>query len=79
MESTQMTIDWRASLLARFAHTRGGQRDFAREIGCSEPHLSLVLHKGRAVSYPLAIRISEKIGIPVGEIMNPPSAAEGAG
>ena len=39
----------------------GTQASFAKRVGCSEPHLSLVL-KGKNVSVPLAKRISRATG-----------------
>ena len=69
-----MDSDWRASLLAQFAQKRGAQREFAKKVRCSEPHLSLVLREGRAVSYPLAKRISEQTGFSVDDVMAPPIA-----
>lgn len=73
MESVSLSVEqnWRDALLNRFAERRGAQREFAREIGCSESHLSLVLKDGRSVSYRLAKKISDATGISVDEIMNP--------
>lgn len=77
MESTGVTESkpgWRTSLLATFATERGAQVKFAREVQCSESHLSLVLNGKRGLSYPLAERINAKTGIPISELMSPPLA-----
>lgn len=77
MESVEMTRpDWRASLLAQLASERGAQVKFAREVRCSESHLSLVLNGKRGLSYPLATRIHAKTGIAVDDLMAPPLATE---
>lgn len=75
MESAAVTEskpDWRAKLLAEFAAERGKQVKFAREVECSESHLSLVLNGKRGLSYKLAERIQAKTGIAVQELMAPP-------
>jgi antitoxin component HigA of HigAB toxin-antitoxin module len=80
MESSVMTEskpDWRVTLLSKFASERGAQMKFAREVQCSESHLSLVLNGKRGLSYPLATRIQGKTGIPVDELMAPPLAPAG--
>lgn len=69
--------DWRETLLSGFASERGAQMKFAREVQCSESHLSLVLNGKRGLSYPLAQRIHGKTGIPVEELMSPPLAPAG--
>jgi len=77
MESLVMTeskTDWRSSLMANFAAERGAQVKFAREVQCSESHLSLILNGKRGLSYPLAERIHAKTGIPVKDLMAPPLA-----
>lgn len=71
--------DWRTALLADFASDRGAQVKFAREVQCSESHLSLVLNGKRGLSYPLATRIHAKTGIPVEELMAPPLVPRGDG
>lgn len=68
---TEAKSDWRTSLLAGFSSERGAQVKFAREVQCSESHLSLVLNGKRGLSYPLATRIHAKTGIPVEELMAP--------
>jgi antitoxin component HigA of HigAB toxin-antitoxin module len=81
MESDDMTeskADWRATLLSGFAAERGAQMKFAREVRCSESHLSLVLSGQRGLSYHLATRIHAKTGIPVEELMSPPLAPDGS-
>lgn len=49
-------------LLADFIAANGTQSQFAREVGCSEPHLSLVLKGERGVSLKLAGRIDRRTG-----------------
>jgi len=71
---TESKADWRSSLMASFAAERGAQVKFAREVQCSESHLSLVLNGKRGLSYPLAERINAKTGIPISELMAPPLA-----
>ena len=46
-------------LLAEFIRPRMTQAQFAKDVGCSESHLSLVLKGERGVSLGLAKRISE--------------------
>lgn len=41
------------------------QAQVARNVGCSESHLSLVLSRKRGLSVPLAKRISVATGVPV--------------
>jgi transcriptional regulator with XRE-family HTH domain len=80
MESAAMTeskTDWRTTLLAGFAAERGAQVKFAREVECSESHLSLVLNGKRGLSYALAQRISAKTGIAMDDLMSPPLAPAG--
>jgi transcriptional regulator with XRE-family HTH domain len=43
----------------------GKKREFARKVGCSEPHLSLILKGERGMSLDLAKRISAASGIPI--------------
>jgi transcriptional regulator with XRE-family HTH domain len=79
MESVGMAEpkgDWRSTLSKRLASERGSQGKFARDVDCSEAHLSLVLKGKRNVSYPLAQRIHDKTGIPVEELMSPPLSPE---
>lgn len=73
---TESKSDWRMTLLNGFASERGAQVKFAREVQCSESHLSLVLNGKRGLSYPLATRIHAKTGIPVEELMSPPLAPD---
>jgi DNA-binding transcriptional regulator YdaS (Cro superfamily) len=40
------------------ARKTASQAQFARDVGCSEPHLSLILAGKRGLSVPLAKRIS---------------------
>lgn len=69
--------NWRARLAKQFAAERGAQTKMAREVNCSESHLSLVLRGKRNVSYGLAQRIHDKTGIPVEDLMAPPLAPDG--
>lgn len=52
------TMDGR-ELLAKWLEGRTSQARFAAMLGCSEPHLSLVLARKRGVSLKLAKRISD--------------------
>jgi transcriptional regulator with XRE-family HTH domain len=58
------------------------QAQFAREVACSQSHLSLFLKGKRGVSVPLAKRISEKSGVDLRALVSPevadliPEAAE---
>ena len=45
-------------LAAFIARNAASQAQFARDVGCSEPHLSLILAGKRGLSVPLAKRIS---------------------
>lgn len=46
-------------LLGEFIAARTSQAQFARDVGCSDSHLSLILKGERGVSLRLAKRISE--------------------
>ncbi len=48
--------------LAEFIAAASSQAEFAKQVGCSEPHLSLVLSGARGLSLKLAKRISEATG-----------------
>ena len=67
--STDSRDDWREKLLKQFAAERGAQQNFAREVRCSPSHLSLLLKGERGLSYALAVRIKDKTGIPVEDLM----------
>ena len=58
-------MDGKAQLAAYFARQKGSQARVARECGCSQGHLSLVIKGERGLSVPLAKRISEATGVPV--------------
>jgi DNA-binding transcriptional regulator YdaS (Cro superfamily) len=49
-------------ILAEFIAANGTQSQFARDVDCSESHLSLVLKGDRGVSLKLARRISRATG-----------------
>ena len=49
-------------MLAEFIRERTTQAKFAREVRCSESHLSLILKGERGISLGLAKRISEATG-----------------
>lgn len=68
--------DWRVTLSKQFSADRGAQVKFAREVQCSQTHLSNMLKGKRKPSYPLAQRMHEKTGIPVEELMAPPLSPE---
>lgn len=70
--------NWRTTLRAELGAKRGAQVEFAREVGCSESHLSLVLRGKKGLSYPLAERINAKTGIEISELMAPPLAPSGS-
>lgn len=63
------------ALLAEFIRSNTTQAKFAREVGCSESHLSLVLKGLRGVSFGLAKKMSEASGgkVPVEAIPHKPS------
>lgn len=65
-------------LLAEYIRARTTQAQFAREVGCSDSHLSLVLKGERGVSFGLAKRISEATRgeIPVELLPHESEAAE---
>lgn len=51
--------------LAKAIDAREGTRaDFAKVVGCSEPHLSLILGGKRGLSLELAARIETETGVP---------------
>lgn len=50
------------ALLAKFIEENSTQRQFAREVGCSESHLSLILSGKSGMSFGMAKRISEATG-----------------
>jgi transcriptional regulator with XRE-family HTH domain len=54
--------------LARYIRENTTQAQFARDVECSEPHLSLVLKGKRGLSMRLARNISDKSGIPLEEL-----------
>jgi transcriptional regulator with XRE-family HTH domain len=59
------------AMLAEFIRSRKiTQAQFAREVGCSESHLSLVLKGFRGISFGLAKRISNATGgaVPVDKL-----------
>lgn len=51
----------------------GTQADFAESVGCSNPHLSLVLAGKRGLSLGLAVRIERATGIPAASLMREPA------
>jgi len=63
-------MDGIARLAGYIAREKASQAEFAREVGCSEPHLSLVLKGERGVSLKLAKRISQATGgeVPVEDL-----------
>jgi plasmid maintenance system antidote protein VapI len=48
--------------LAKFIRERTTQAQFARDVKCSQTHVTLVLQGKRGVSVPLAKRISAATG-----------------
>lgn len=65
MDTAVMETDGRA-LLAAFIRQKMTQAEFARQVRCSDSHLSLVLKGERGMSFGLAKRISEATEIPIG-------------
>jgi hypothetical protein len=63
------TMDAIQLLADHIARNEASQAQFARNVSCSEPHLSLILARKRGLSVPLAKRISDKTGIPVRELV----------
>lgn len=53
----------------------GTQKAFADAVGCSEPHLSLILAGKRGLSWGLAKRIEGVTGIPAPSLMREPAEA----
>lgn len=49
-------------LLAKWIAENTTQAQFARDVGCSESHLSLVLSKDRGWSLPMARKMSKATG-----------------
>jgi transcriptional regulator with XRE-family HTH domain len=62
-------MDAREALADHIARNEASQAQFARDVGCSESHLSLILAGKRGLSVPLAKRISDKANIPVRELV----------
>jgi transcriptional regulator with XRE-family HTH domain len=59
-------------LRSKFAASRGAQKEFAKKLGCSESHLSLVLSGERGLSYELATRLRDVAGISIDDALAPP-------
>lgn len=59
-------IDRLADFISR---ETASQAQFARNVRCSEPHLSLILARKRGLSVPLAKRMSDASGIPVRDLV----------
>lgn len=78
MNTSQISIPNGRALLAQFIRQRTTQAKFARDIGCSESHLSLVLSGSRGVSFGLAKRISKATGGEIPVFVLPHKAAEAA-
>jgi hypothetical protein len=75
MERIDSTVDskcgdWRTTLAANLA-ARGARAKFAREIECSESHLSLVLKGDRGLSWAMAKKVSDRTGIAMDDLMSP--------
>jgi plasmid maintenance system antidote protein VapI len=54
-------MDGRA-ILARYIRDNTSQAQFARDVDCSETHLTLILQGKRGASVPLAKRMSKATG-----------------
>ena len=62
----------KAKSLAEFREIKGlSQRRMASDLGISEPYLSEILSGKRTPSKRLALRISERTGIPVLALLYP--------
>jgi transcriptional regulator with XRE-family HTH domain len=59
-------------LLARYIRENTSQAEFARDVKCSQTHLTLVLQGKRGVSVPLAKRMSAATGgtVPVNALVS---------
>lgn len=57
--------------LAEFIAANSTQAQFAREVDCSQPHLTLVLQGKRGLSIGLASRISKATDIPLRMLVSP--------
>ena len=78
MDTPQISIPNGRAMLAQFIRQRTTQAKFARDVGCSESHLSLVLSGSRGVSFALAKRISKATGGKIPVSVLPHEAAEAA-
>lgn len=67
-------------MLAKWISENTTQAKFARDTGCSESHLSLILKGKRGVSFPKARRISEATGgaVPIDVLMTGRASREAA-
>lgn len=63
-------------LLQSYISANTSQAQFARDIGCSDSHLSLILSGGRGPSLKLAQRIEELSGVPMGAFAQPEGVTE---
>ena len=66
--------------LAVWINANGGRPDFARKVGCSEPHLSEILSGSKQASLKLAVKIACEANnvVPVEAFVVPTRASEAA-
>lgn len=55
-------MDGRQQIAQFLAQHESSQAQFARDVGCSESHLTLFLQGKRKISVPLAMRMSAATG-----------------
>jgi len=68
-------MDGLSRLVAHINGLDGTQAAFARVVGCSESHLSLILKGERGLSLGLAVRIERETGIPASSWVRQPEGA----
>ena len=59
MRDSAATAEAGLQRLAEFIAAHSSQVEFAKQVGCSESHLSLVLNGARGLSLKLAKRIAD--------------------
>lgn len=68
-------MDGLTRLVKHVEGLEGTQASFAAAVGCSEPHLSLILQGKRGLSLQLAARIERATGIPASSLLREPAEA----
>lgn len=71
-------MDGRHAIASFIDAQKASQAEFARDVGCSESHLSLFLKGKRGISVPLAKRMSAATdgAVPVTELVSPDVVVE---